>query len=111
MEDRRKYKRVQMQSKIMVKRLDDEIQEEVFIDITDVSKSGVGFRCPELLDIGSVYESYLTIWTKEVLHSFLQIVRIELREDGYEYGAIFIGMPEVEASRIEIYPEFSESDA
>ena len=39
-----------------------------------------------------------------MIHSFLQIVRIELATDGYYgYGAIFIGMPEMDISRIEVY--------
>ena len=30
-------------------------------------------------------------------------MRIEKKEDGFAYGAIFIGMPEMEASRIQLY--------
>uniref|UniRef100_UPI0020C57856 hypothetical protein n=1 Tax=Salmonella enterica TaxID=28901 RepID=UPI0020C57856 len=59
--------------------------------------------CYEKLFIGEVYESFLTIWTKEVLHAFLQIVRIEMKGDKFLYGATFVGMPEMEASRIEVY--------
>ena len=73
------------------------------INIVDVSKKGIGFECAEPLQIGEVYEAYLTIWTKEVIHAFLQIVRIELRPGGYGYGAIFIGMPEMDSARIEVY--------
>ena len=59
--------------------------------------------------IGSVYESYLTIWTKEVLHAFFEIRRIEkIDEDSYNYGAIFIGMPEMDAARIEVYQTVEE---
>lgn len=54
--------------------------------------------------MGAVYEAYLTIWTKEVLHVFLEIVRVENKQNGrFEYGAIFIGMSEMDASRIETY--------
>ena len=92
-------------SRLVMKRLDNPVQgEDVAIEVTDVSKSGVGFICTEILTIGAVYESFLTIWTKEVLHAFLEIVRIEKKEDGiFEYGAIFIGMPEMDAARIETY--------
>lgn len=93
-----------MNSRLLIKRLDNEEKHiEVDIEILDVSKSGVGFKADQLLKIGEVYESYLTIWTKEVLHAFLQIVRIELQGEDYVYGAVFIGMPEMDASRIEIY--------
>ncbi|MCQ2493936.1 MAG: PilZ domain-containing protein [Lachnospiraceae bacterium] len=108
--ERRKAKRMQMESRLMIKRLDGGVTEEVNIEVVDVSKSGVGFVCKSPLLIGAVYESYLTIWTKEVLHAFLQIVRIELKEDQYFYGATFVGMPEMDAARIEVYQTISESD-
>ena len=110
MEERRKSKRTELQSKLIIKRLDGGEHKEVTIDIVDVSKNGVGFSCKEALNIGAVYESYLTIWTQEVLHAFLQIVRIELQNDGYAYGAEFIGMPDMDASRIEGYQSISESN-
>lgn len=105
MEERRKGRRMNLSSRLVLKRLDDPVRSEnVAIEVTDVSKSGVGFTCTEILTIGAVYESYLTIWTKEVLHAFLEIVRIEKLEDGsFEYGAMFIGMPEMDAARIETY--------
>lgn len=113
MEERRKNKRLGLDSKLLVKRLDQEGQaEEISIVITDVSKSGVGFTCSELVNIGAVYESYLMIWTKEVLHTFLQIVRIVKKDDGtYDYGAIFIGMTEIDASRIEAYTTIDDMKA
>ena len=53
-----------------------------------------------MLEIGAVYESYLTIWTKEVIHAFIEIVSIEREEDGFQYGGLFIGMPEIDLQRI-----------
>lgn len=103
MDERRKAKRTGMDSRLVIKRLDDGKNKEVAINIVDVSKSGIGFECMEPLTIGEVYESYLTIWTKEVLHAFLQIVRIDLKENTYSYGAVFIGMPEMDSARIEVY--------
>ncbi len=103
MEERRKNNRRELISTLIVKRLDDNKKHETTIDIADVSKSGIGFNCKELLEIGAVYEANLRIWTQEVIHAFLEIVRIEKKGQGYNYGAIFIGMPETEASRIEVY--------
>ncbi len=102
-QDRRKTRRTDLASKLVIKRLDGNAGKEVTINIADVSKNGVGFDCSEPLQIGEVYEAYLTIWTKEVIHAFLQIVRIELKAGGYGYGAIFIGMPEMDSARIEVY--------
>lgn len=104
MEEKRKNKRTELLSKIILKRLDGSKIEEASIDVTDVSKTGVGFVSQKALTIGAVYEAFLTIWTKEVLHAFVEIVRIVKNDDGsFEYGAIFIGMPEMDAARIETY--------
>ena len=103
MEERRRTNRRTLESKLLIKRLDGSGQEEAEIEIIDVSKTGIGFSCNKLLDIGSVYESFLRIWTQEVIHAFLEIVRIEKVGNLYSYGAIFIGMPEAEAVRIEAY--------
>ena len=103
MEERRRANRRKLVSKLVVKRLGNTEEEEVEIEIVDVSKSGIGFQCEQLLGIGSVYEGFLRIWTQEVIHAFLEIVRIEKKEDGFHYGAIFIGMPASDASRIEVY--------
>lgn len=108
MEDRRKDKRSSLESAIMIKRVDAQEKTEIPIEILDVSKSGVGFSCGEALEIGAVYESNLTIWTKEVLHAFLMIVRIEMKEEGFIYGASFVGMPELEQKRIEVYQTIHE---
>lgn len=99
-----------MTSKLLVKRLDGDGQHEVGVDIKNVSKTGIGFYCDELLDMGAVYEAYLTIWTKEVIHAFIEIVRIEKDMDTYEYGGLFIGMPEIDLQRIDVYNTVMEAD-
>ena len=105
MQERRRNQRIELEGKLLVKRMDQGGRaDKVGIEINDCSKTGVGFTCMERLDMGAVYEAYLTIWTKEVLHVFLEIVRVENNRNGrFEYGAIFIGMSEMDASRIETY--------
>ncbi len=110
MEERRRNKRTDMPSKLVIKRMDDNSSQDVAIDIVDVSKTGIGFNCKEQLQIGAIYEGFLTIWTKEVIHSFLQIVRIELKSGGFLYGAIFIGMAGMDAARIEVYQTVNDRD-
>ena len=107
MEERRRSKRTEMSSTLMVKRLDQGDMREVSIDIVDVSPNGVGFLCKEVLSIGAVYESKLRIWTQEVLHAFL---RIEMKGDSYTYGAVFIGMSESDAARIRVYQTINDDE-
>lgn len=109
MEEKRRSKRTELLSKIILKSLDGDRVEEAAIDVTDVSKTGVGFTSKKVLTIGAVYESYLTIWTKEVIHAFIEIVRIEKTPTDYSYGAIFIGMPEMDAARIVTYQTVEEN--
>ena len=117
MEERRRNKRMELSAKLLIKRMDrsgysEEINQEVNIEIHDVSKTGVGFQCDAGLQVGAVYECFLTIWTKEVLHCFLEIVRVDPGENGmYIYGAIFIGMSEIDASRIETYGTIEDMEA
>lgn len=104
--ERRKYKRIELDAKLMVKRLDDGNNEEVIIEVFDISTGGIGFVCKRPLQIGAVYEAYLTLWTKEVIHTFIEIVRISKNETAFTYGGTFIGMPEMDQKRIEIYDSF-----
>lgn len=108
MEERRKSKRTELKHSIVIKRMGSDMEEEVLIDVVDVSKTGVGFTCDQPLEIGAIYETYLTIWTKEVIHAFVEIVRIEKKENTFNYGGIFIGMPEMDSSRIEVYQTVEE---
>ncbi len=114
MEERRRHKRTELNSHIIIKSMGgaDESREAV-IEIADVSKTGVGFISTEHLEIDSTYEAYLRIWTSDVLHAFLKVVRIEKAEDSdsiYHYGAVFVGMPEMDASKISIYQQFDEAN-
>ncbi len=113
MQERRKNQRIELEGKLLVRRMDQGGKaEKISITITDCSKTGVGFSCMEKLDMGAVYEAFLTIWTKEVLHVFLEIVRVENKQNSMlEYGAIFIGMSEMDASRIETYSTIKNMNA
>ena len=76
MDERRKAKRIELDAKLFVKRLDKDEAQELNIDVFDISTSGIGFDCNEALTIGAVYEADLTLWNKDVIHSFIEIVRI-----------------------------------
>lgn len=106
MEEKRKDRRMSLSAKLLIKNMNDDSvkAEEVEIEVLDVSKTGVGFICNTPLSIGAVYEAHLRIWTDETIHAFLKVVRIEqTKEERYICGTIFMGLPEVNAKRIEIY--------
>ena len=111
MEERRRSKRTELKSKLLVKRLDSNDHEEIGVEVNNVSKTGIGFYCDEILDMGAVYDAYLTIWTKEVIHAFIEIVRIEKNVDTYEYGGLFIGMPEIDLQRIDVFNVVNDAES
>ena len=112
MSEKRKNKRIDLGGELVVKRLDNNggsSSTKAKVTVKDVSKTGIGFTCDYPLAMGSVYEMNLTIWTKETIHCFVQIVRMVERDGVYTYGGIFIGMSEEDASRISIYITFDDA--
>jgi hypothetical protein len=104
MEDKRKHKRLALSGELILKQLGGAGEAETAqIEITDCSRDGLGFSTDAQLTIGDNYEANLTLWTKEVLHVFVQIVRAAKVENGFHYGGIFIGMPDSDKMRIEVY--------
>ena len=110
MQERRKSKRLDLTGKLIIKPLGQaDSAESVTIDVADCSRHGLGFVTDKHLVMGDNYEAYLTIWTKEVLHVFIQIVRGEKKDDGtIAYGSTFIGMPDAERQRIAVYETVQE---
>ena len=103
MDERRRRERTDLDAHLLIKRVDGSNVKEVPVDVTDVSISGIGFTCSEDLEIGAIYEGTLTIWTKEKLKVFLDVVRKHAKEDVINYGAHFVGMPDLYKRKIGIY--------
>ena len=111
MEEKRKNKRLDLDVKIQLERLDEgdvTTLKLVHVDVTDISKSGIGFDCPKQLEIGSYYDTRIQIWTKEIVDAVVEIVRRVDAEGGYHYGASFIGMTDTDALKIDIYQIFND---
>ena len=103
MDERRRKKRTDLEAHLKIKRADGSDIEEVEIDVTDVSLTGIGFMCEEELELDVVYEGTLTIWTKEKLKVFLDVVRRREVDGCINYGAFFVGMPDLYKRKIGIY--------
>lgn len=112
MEEKRRSRRLDLTGEIIIKEVGGpDNGETVDIKITDASSVGVGFVTDKQLAIGDNYEANLVIWTKEVLHVFIKIVRATVNEDGYHYGGLFIGMPEDLKQRIDVYEIIEDEKA
>lgn len=90
MEERRKHKRLDLEVMVELERLDEEsvtTLKYVHVEVTDISRSGLGFKSKADLEIGSYYDTRIQIWTKEVVDAVIEIVRRDaLPEGGYKYG-------------------------
>lgn len=107
MEEKRKAKRIPLEANLAMNRIDGGKSEIVPIQIVDVSKSGIGFECARDLEISSVYEIELVLWTKEKINSFINIIRCDERGAKKIYGATFVGLTESESCKIDIYDMFN----
>lgn len=110
MDERRRKNRTDLDAHLVIKNMDGSKIDGVAIDVTNVSTSGIGFMCKEDLEMGSVYEGTLTIWTKEKIKVFLEIVRRLDVDDRINYGAHFVGMPDLYARKIAVYQTVEEEN-
>ena len=111
MEEKRKHKRLDLYVDVQLEHLDEEgvtTLKYVQVDVTDISRSGIGFNAKTQLSVGTYYNTKIQIWTKEVVDTVIEIVRCEEVADGYHYGAVFIGMTDTDALKIDIYQIFND---
>ena len=108
MDERRRRKRMDLDAQLKIKRTDGSSIAEMEIDVVDVSITGIGFMCKDELEIGVIYEGTLTIWTKEKIKVFLDIVRRHDMDDAINYGADFVGMPDLYKRKIGVYQTVEE---
>ncbi|MCI9612981.1 MAG: PilZ domain-containing protein [Eubacterium sp.] len=107
--ERRSGKRLELTVTLNLKCVQDHTEKEILIKVTDLSCTGMGFRSMEKLDVKGYYDTNMVIWTKEVIPCVIQIVRETQEDDGtYRYGAMFIGMSEINQQKIHTYQMIDE---
>ena len=111
MEEKRKHKRLDLDVSVELERLDEDgvtTLKYIHVDVTDISRSGIGFRAVRQLETGTYYNAKIQIWTREVINAVIEIVRRTETESGYAYGGEFIGMTDTDALKIDIYQIFKD---
>lgn len=111
MEEKRRSRRIVLDAFLVLQRIDSGRDDIVPVEVLNLSRTGIGFKCNRLLEINSVYEAELTIWTKEIIHTFINVTRLDNSGDEYIYGASFVGMPESDVNKIAIYDLFDAAKA
>lgn len=111
MVEKRQHKRLDLDVSVELERLDEDgmtTLKYIHVDVTDISRSGLGFISSKKLESGTYYDTKIQIWTKEVVDAVIEIVREEKRDDGYKYGSVFVGMSDTDALKIDIYQIFND---
>lgn len=109
MQEKRRAKRMDLQGTISIKALNGE-EKNARIEILDVSRSGIGFICDENLELHSMYDTDLRLWTGDTLHAIIEVIRKDGDDDDMPsiYGGQFIGMPESDWCRIMVYETYQD---
>ncbi len=110
MEEKRKNKRLDLSVDIELERLDQDgitTLKYAHVEVTDISRTGIGFNSKTKLALDSFYNTKIQIWTGEILNTVLEIVR-ESGDGIYRYGGKFVGMTDVDALKIDIYQIFND---
>jgi c-di-GMP-binding flagellar brake protein YcgR len=73
------------------------------IEVMDISKSGVGFKCKDELPLNYYFDAKIELTQEKFFYGVLKIVRVEKQEDSYFIGAEFVGLAEILSKNIEAY--------
>ena len=115
MEEKRKNKRLDINVKVEIERIDEAnitTVKYMDVEVTNISKTGLAFRMQDVeFEIGACFDAKIQIWTKETIDTVFKVVRMnKLDNNVYEYGCIFVGMTDTDALKIEIYQLFSDAE-
>ena len=107
--EKRRAKRMDLQANLLLREIGQSASKGVVrIDVLDLSQTGIGFICDSELNIGTTYEADIIIWTGDIIHAFIEIVRKSGEHGGFIYGGVFIGMPESDWCRIRVYETYKD---
>ena len=109
--ERRKSKRLPLDVSIELEKLEIEdiiTVKYLTVEVINLSRSGLAFKSQHELKIGSYYDTRIQIWTKEILDTVIEIVRVNEEDGMYVYGCSFVGMTETDTLKIDIYQMFNE---
>ena len=110
MQEKRKSKRFVLEANIAMERVDGSKNRLVPVKVVDVSATGIGFSCTEILEMHSVYRMSLKIWTGDTIEAFVNLLRFDNSGEENVYGGEFIGMTEADAAKFNIHELFDAAN-
>lgn len=109
--DQRKYKRLPLSLKLEVSKLYNQSEMipnlDALFDITDISKSGLGFNSNEKLPLNYYFNATLNLGSDEnVLKVVIKIIRSMPMENGLtNYGCEIVALPTILEGIIDNYED------
>lgn len=110
MEEKRRSKRMELKVQISLRAIDaddDDDSRTYDVELVNISKGGMAFKCEEDICINGFYDAQITLWTKEKISAVVQVLR--KNRDG-AYGGKFVGISSADLFKIEVYEMFNYPD-
>lgn len=107
MEEKRRSKRMSINVKISLKAIEGNgVAGKIYeVEVINISRGGIAFKCDEELVINGFYDTQITIWTQERINTVIKV----LHKDRDVYGGKFVGMAAADQFKIEVYELFNYS--
>lgn len=109
MDELRRYKRIPIKLSLEVKQLFKQDYEVVpgidaEIQVTDISRNGIGFLCSSKLPVGYYFNSRIQLGEGDFFYAVIHIIRCSvLNEKEYSYGTEFVGLAPFLANKVDEY--------
>ena len=114
MDEKRRNKRLDLEVSVEMERLDKDenitAMKFIHVDVTNISRSGIGFFSNIELVPNTFYNSKIQIWTKEIVNAVIKIARCVPEEEGFSCGGVFIGLAAADALTIDNDPMYSDKE-
>ncbi len=108
MKEKRKQKRYPIDISLRIESLYkqdndriDEIDED--IEITNISRSGIGFICEHDLPLDYYFNAKIEIEKEKHFYTVVKIIRKEKLDNDFNYGCEFVGLADVLSVFVEDY--------
>jgi hypothetical protein len=92
-------------NEVETKKSVDGLAKEPFdVQVLNVSRGGIAFKCNQELRLNTYYDIHVVLWTKASFDSVIEVVRMEsIDGDDIMYGCKFIGLKPSQELEIQIY--------
>ncbi len=78
-------------------------KREINIEVTNISKSGLGFNAVEELPLFFYFNAKIDLGNGRMFYSVLKIIRKDETSEGYNYGCEFTGLADILSLYIDEY--------